>query len=118
MSIEQTISEIVTSVFPSHAEILINQQIGSYQAGISWNLNNDPSRPNKKSKTIILNISDEVLQDIPTLSPSEQSRCLSNISSYLQAKLKSFDPDHNTPYGQSTPAETWVITTKIAGLTS
>lgn len=118
MSIEETISQIVGSVFPANAEVHINKQIESFQAGISWNLNNDPERPNKKSKTIILNISHEVLEDLPNVSPSKQEECFERISSYLQQRLSDFDPDHSAPYGQPAPTETWVINTVIAGLTS
>ncbi len=118
MSVEQTISQIMDSVFPAHAEIHINEQIESFQAGISWNLNNDPERPNKKSKTIILNISREVLEDLPNVPPAKQEECFEKISSYLQQRLSDFDPEHSAPYGQPAPAETWVINTIIAGLTS
>ena len=41
MSVEQTIAQTVDSVFPADAKKHIDKQIGTFQAGISWNLNND-----------------------------------------------------------------------------
>ena len=118
MTINDTLAQIAASVMPSNAEIRVNTQIGQYQAGISWNLNNDADRPNKKSKTIILNVSDEVLQDLPNLPEAQQQAALNRIAEYLQSNLASFDPDHNAPYGVSPPSVTWIINSTIAGLTS
>lgn len=72
----------------------------------------------KKSKTIILNISDEVLQDISNLHEAQQMRAMNRIEAHLRGNLKSFDPNHDTPYDAPTPSVTWVIDSTIAGLTS
>jgi len=118
MTINDTLTQIASSVMPSHAEIRVNPQLDHYQAGISWNLNNDPERPNKKSKTIILNVSYEVLQDIPNLPEAQQQDAMNRIEVYLRENLASFDPDHDAPHGAPSPSVTWVINSTITGLTS
>lgn len=118
MAIHDTITQIARSVMPPNAEININPQIEYYQAFISWNLNNDPERLNKKSKTIILNVSYEVLDDVPNLPEAQQREVMNRIEAYLRGNLKSFDPNHDTPYGAPAPSVTWVIDSTIAGLTN
>jgi|GEM_PF-1470164 len=118
MTIKDTLTEIVVSIMPSNAKIRVNHQIENYQANISWNLDNDPERPNKKSKTIILNVPDEVLQDILNLPEAQQQGALNKIQSYLRSNLEGFDPDHNEPYEMPSPSVTWVINSTIAGLKS
>lgn len=118
MTINETLTQMVSSVMPSNAEIRVNPQIEHYQAGVSWNLNNDPERPNKKSKTIILNVSNELLQDIPNLPEAQQRSAMNRIQSYLRSNLEDFDPDHNEPHGAPSPSVTWVVNSTIAGLTS
>ena len=44
-------------------------------------------RPNKKLKTIIINISHEALEDLPNVSPAKQVEYFEKISSYLQQRL-------------------------------
>ena len=118
MTLQDTLTQIVSSVMPSNAEIRVNPQTAYYQAGISWKLNNDPERPNKESKVIILNVSYEVLQAIPNLSGAEQQGALNRINIFLKEKLKSFNPDHNEPHGAPAPTVTWEINSLVAGLTN
>lgn len=118
MSIHDTIAQIANSVMPPNAEIRENPQTEHYQAVISWNLNDDPLRPNKKSKTIILKVSCEVLEDIPNLPKAQRVKVMSRIETYLRCKLNYFDPHHDTPYGTPSPSVTWVIDSTVAGLTS
>ncbi|MBU2709282.1 hypothetical protein KCM76_25020 [Zooshikella marina] len=112
MNAQEIIFEIVKSVFPSNAEI--KERNNSLL--IDWTLNNDPGRPNQRSKTIILEISQELLEDLPNESQAKQEQCFGQISTFLQQELANFEPNHNTLYGQETPSERWVITTQIAGL--
>ncbi|GAA6169401.1 hypothetical protein [Sessilibacter corallicola] len=118
MTINETITQIATSVMPLNAEIRVNSQIEHYQASISWKLNNDPERPNKQSKIIIFNVSYEVLEDLTNLSEAQQHDAMSRIESFLRVKLESFNPDHDEPYGAPSPSEDWVVNSTIAGLTS
>ncbi|WP_083003185.1 hypothetical protein [Halomonas sp. GT] len=118
MSIHDTITQIARSGMPSSTEINLKTQIEYYQAFISWNLNDDPERPNKKSKTIILNVSYEVLEDILKLPEDKQRQAMNQIEAHLRDNLKSFDTSHDTPYCTPVPSVTWVIDSTIAGLAS
>lgn len=113
-----TIAQITASVMPKNAEIRVNPQIEHYQAYISWKLNNDLVRENKKSKTIILNVSYDVLEDISSLPEAQQQEAMNRIESHLRSRLESFNPDHNEPRDALSPSVTWGIDSAVAGLTS
>ncbi len=47
--------------------------------GVHWKLKNDPNRPNKYSKTIIVLLSSELLEDFPNYPQSMQDTALAKI---------------------------------------
>jgi hypothetical protein len=116
MNLQDTLTQIVSGAMPPYAEIRVNPHTAHYEAVISWKLINDSERPNKQSKTITLKVSYEALQDIQSSSGVEQETALNRITMFLREKFKTFDPDHNEPYGSPSPTVTWEINSVIAGL--
>ena len=102
--------DIIKSLMPKNAKFNQNEQFDDYALSISWDLNNDPERPNKQSKVIALVISKEATEDFDQLSEAMQSNALERLKKIISIKLSSFDPDHNTPYNIPGPIEKWTIT--------
>lgn len=110
MGFYDDLEKIIRDVMPLDAQILRMPTQDRPVFGISWKLNNDPTRPNKRSKSIRISISDEYATELP--SQNYEVAC-DRISSFLQRKLARFDPDHNEPANVPPPVERWVIDTSL-----
>lgn len=95
------ILELIKSNFPYDSQLREDkhQENGSLIVYIHWTLDDDPDRPSKPSKTIKLNISDDII--VLNMNPHVE-QCISN---YIQNKLKSFDPNHNAEKYEAPPLE-------------
>lgn len=95
---------------PGNAELILNEQADHYSASVFWKLNNDPDRPNKRSKTIAIIISRESIEDIDEMPAEMKNTALNKLADIIKNKLSTFDPSHDTPYNEPGPVEKWVIT--------
>ena len=114
MSLEEQILQAIKAAMPADAEILIVPHgIESLRVDVSWKLNNDPERPSKMSKTILICVSHEALQDFARASTANQGDVYNRVLVFLSAKLAQFNPQHNAPKHESPPVEKWVITSAV-----
>ena len=97
--------EMIRPLFPKNARIEIDSG-NDVVLRIDWKLENDPNRPNKRSRLIRVKITEEVIEDC-TDSKIAGSRFMEIIRFHLSV----FDPDHDTPRHGSLPEEKWVIST-------
>ncbi len=63
LNLQDEIMETITNAMPDEAVIKVVEKIGDFHVGISWKLNDDPERPNKMSKTILIIVSHEAVED-------------------------------------------------------
>lgn len=103
------IDEIMKHMPKSREMYVYNDGFSDVKLNIHWKLKNDPERPNKYSKTIVIVIPKELLEDFPYYPDHKQNSALSNISLYIKEKLNTFAPDHDAPRYQQPPTEQWVI---------
>lgn len=108
-----TESAIVTEIMkhmPKGAEkYLVENGSSGFVLSVHWKLKDDPERPNRYSKTIVVFISRELLEDLPNYPASMQQSALQKISSWTAAKFKAFDPSHDVPKYLQPPSEQWTI---------
>lgn len=100
---ETRLKEIIEPNFPPGVEI--RRRLGSdgLVLSVAWKLKNNPIRPNKRSRRIILVLSEEALEDYDADARDKR------IAAVVAHKLNTFVPDHDTPYGQPEPEEVWVL---------
>ena len=113
MPLEDQILQAIQAAMPASAEIRAIPGINSLNVGVSWQLNDDPERPNKMSKTISICVSHEAVQDFASASAANQGAAYRRVSEFLSTKLAQFDPQHNAPRHESPPVEKWVITSAV-----
>jgi hypothetical protein len=113
MSIREHTLQAIRAAMPPEAEIWVIPGIGEFTVGVSWKLNDDPERPNKRSKTISICVSDEAAEDFETASAVDQGAAYGRVAAFLSKKLATFDPQHNVPRHVPPPVERWVITSAI-----
>ena len=104
---------LVRPLFPNGADINYDQTEGDLVIRVFWILDPNSDRPNKPSKIINLRISSEALGDYSNLSSDEQKRADQFVIDFVEDKLRTFNPDYESPYGASPPTEKWLISTRM-----
>jgi hypothetical protein len=103
----------IQAAMPANAEIQVVPGVEAVNIGVSWKLNDDPDRPNKRSKTISICVSHEAAQDFEAASTADHGGAYRRVAEFLAAKLAAFDPQHNVPKHESPPVERWVISSAV-----
>ena len=113
MSVSDKIVKAVLALMPSNAEhYTTDSQFNGTVLSIHWKLNNDPKRPNKYSKTLVISLSRELLDDFPNYSQPMQDAALAKIENSIRERLKKFDPDHTHSRLEHPPIVNWTISTE------
>ena len=103
------IISLLKNIFPGEAEYYSYKDIWDLCINISWKIGTDPTRPNKRAKKIRIRIGEENIEDYLALSNSKQASADTSFVNCIQEKYRNFNPEHDTPYGQSTPIEEWIL---------
>ena len=98
---------------PADADIQVVGSTFGFDVRVSWRPNDDPERPNKMSKTILIRVSHEASQDFTIASAHDQANAYHRLNSFLSQKLANCDPRHNAPRHESPPVEQWLIGTNL-----
>lgn len=109
MDVKDSVVGTVMKYMPEGAEHYVTPTGGDYMLTIHWKLHTDASRPNKYSKTIIIAIPQELIEDFPSFPHELQESALEKIGQHIQNSLKDFDPDHDSPRGKPEPVVNWDI---------
>ncbi len=103
---------IAESVFPADARFVEPPyEPGDWILFVSWKLGTDPTRPNKRSKTVRVVVSEEAVEDYERGSAGERLAADWRFERWLLRRLRGFDPEHQAPLGHEPQAEAWVIET-------
>ena len=113
MLIETEILQAIRAAMPPHAEIQVVHGTGVFNVEVSWKLNDDPERPNKRSKTISILVSHEAAEDFASASSVDQRVAYARVAAFLTAKIATFHPQHNVPKNETPPVEQWVISSAV-----
>lgn len=113
MTLEKQTFQAIKASMPANANIHAVRGIKPLKVVVSWQLNDDPERPNKMSKTISISVSHEAVQDFARASATQQVAAYNRVLAFLKTKLAQFDPQHNIPRHESPPIEQWFITSGV-----
>lgn len=103
----------VKQLFPEDASIVFFTRDADLHIRVSWKLGTDPSRPNKRSRTIVIRISREALEDHIYVDDDRRRAAEDKLISYLLFKLSTFSADHARLSHQEPPTEEWRVTTAL-----
>lgn len=109
MDIKDSVIGTIMKYMPDGSEHYVTPTSGDYKLTIHWKLHTDESRPNKYSKTIVITIPQELIEDFQSYPDDLQESALEKIGQHIQSSLKAFDPDHNSPRGKLEPVVNWDI---------
>lgn len=107
-----TISKVLES--RGHATVTYPEHFkcdGDYLVMASWPLDDDPDRPNKRSKKLEILITQEACEDFRDAPEDRQRAALERLRKNLSDRLSDFDPNHNAPIRVGPPIERWEIHT-------
>jgi hypothetical protein len=107
MSMHEKLLQAIQVVTPPGAEIKTKNGIDGIGFSVSWLLGDDPERPNKRSKTIVISVSHEAAQDYETAPNSADAGA--RLQRILAENFANFDPNHDTAKYEPPPVERWVI---------
>lgn len=109
MEVRDSVIRAIMTQMPEGAERYLTESNGDYKLSIHWKLKNDKNRPNKYSKTIVITIPQELVEDFPAYPCDLQESALNKIGIHIRNQLHNFDPDHDLPRGMPEPVENWYI---------
>lgn len=109
----KTYIDVIKEVMPKNADIIENKNFDGYTYSIDWLLEDDKNRKSKRSKTILIKISREAVDDVNALPESRKDNALDRLRNFLLKNLGTFEPDHNNPVNIPNPIEKWVVTTQL-----
>jgi hypothetical protein len=113
MGISTVIVSTVLNQMPQHAShYLTESEFDGTAISVHWKLNNDSKRPNKYSKTIVVFLSRELLDDFPNYPEPMQNAALAKIEDSIRRRLLGFNPDHSASRFEQPPTERWTISTE------
>ena len=82
---------IVRLVMPKRADIRLNTTASdTFKVRISWNIDDDPDRPNKRSKIIHIIVDRETLSDVAQSSDDKKKISMNNFRQALERRLTNF----------------------------
>jgi len=105
--------KLIKPLFPPHAEINTGSSGLDYYIDIQWHLGSDPNRPNKLSRMIKIQITHEAMKDYLDSDSKQRSERNKKFEKYIEDRKKQFNPEHDSPAGQTPPEEIWTITSSI-----
>ncbi len=110
MGVSERLVDAIMRHMPKNAKRYVAEtEFEGAVLSIHWKLNNDPTRPNKYSKTIIIHLTRELLEDFPNYPKPMQTTAVERIESWIDRQLSTFDPDHVASRYQQPPRVEWTI---------
>lgn len=106
----RVITETLVELLPDETELFVQDNEQHYLATFNWPITNDPTRPHKRSKTVVLKIHQIAMDDLRNIGNKREAKSLIDLETYFKNQLHLFEPDHNNPKGQSEPIEKWEVT--------
>ena len=93
----------ITPLFPAGTKFTSFDNLDDFKAKAYWKLNNDPNRPNKSSRIVIVEITEKAIEDYQSKSATRQEEDDTKITAQIEEFLSEFDPNHDSFPGEPTP---------------
>jgi hypothetical protein len=102
---------VTEKVFPTGTRLIGLPGEGGFVLLASWKLGTDAARPNKRSKTVQIKISQEAMEDYAQGVDGQREYADQRLESLLRKRLAQLDPSHDAPLGTEPPMEKWPVGT-------
>lgn len=95
--------QMLNPLFPEDTLLTTSSTTDDFLVCASWKLNNDTERPNKRSRTVVIEVPQETLNDY--IAKSEARQMYDDQKLYNQVKefIHLLNPDHDTPNDETPP---------------
>ncbi len=95
--------DILYPLFPENARLTSSYINDDFLVSASWKLNNDSKQPDKRSRTVVIEVPKGTIDDYS--GKSETRQIYDDQKLYMQVKefLHLFNPNHETPADESPP---------------
>jgi hypothetical protein len=104
-----TFIECIQEIMPEGCEITDTMISAGYDIRISWLLHDDPERPNKRSKTILVSIDKECISDMEALNDEQSKEAIERFRRWLETMYREHDPSNNNSRDAEPPLVKWVV---------
>jgi hypothetical protein len=110
----QHLRKILQHLFPSQANIRGREDTNTLIIAIDWPLKKDKGRPHKRSRLICIISPKNLIENYSNRPEQAKIEIDQPLVSFIQDKLKNFDPDHTAGFGEVPPQEEWTFNVKTA----
>ena len=97
--------EIIKDYLPKECDPFLHPN-RDFCLDVDWKLKNNQNRPNKRSKKLRIIISEETVEDYRDAHDGPRKNYDRKLRKFVDKTMAHFKPDHDTPYGRTTPVET------------
>jgi len=104
---------LIKPIFPDQSEVRSFKRSDDLVISVNWKLDNDISRPNKRSRRIEIVVSEEALEDYREKSIKKRFTDNEKLKSFVQQQYRQFNPEPGTSRYELTPVEKWVVTLDV-----
>ena len=98
---------VAERVFPTGTRLITLPGEAEFVLLASWKLGTDPTRPNKRSKTVRIGISPEAMEEYGRSAMGGREHADQRLESFLRKNFARLDPSHDAPLGTEPPVEKW-----------
>jgi hypothetical protein len=98
---------VAERVFPTGTRLITLPGEAEFVLLASWKLGTDPTRPNKRSKTVRIGISQEAMEEYGRSAIGGSEHADKRLESFLRKNFARLNPSHDAPLGTEPPVEKW-----------
>jgi hypothetical protein len=106
-------SNLIRPLFKHDVYFQIKDFKDHFEVEVFWELDTDPSRPRKPSKTIQIIVPWETVLDYQNKSDGRQKNDDKKLIQFIKSKLENFEPNHANPMSVPPPEVRWIAITSI-----
>ena len=94
---------LISPLFPENSKFTSASTADDFLITASWLLNNDPSQPNKRSRTVVIEIPKDTISDYSNKTDSRKINDDKKLCKQVKEFLHLLNPNHDTPEDDSAP---------------
>lgn len=104
---------IITPYFPTNAWIASRLSEGDHVIEIDWRLENDPHRPNKRSRKIQIIIPEGAIDDYLDKNKAERELSDDKMKKWISERYNHFNPDPDASTSKYVSTDKWRISRDV-----
>ncbi len=100
---------LISPLFPEDSKLTSESTVDDFLVTASWLLNNDPSRPNKRSRTVVIEIPKNTINGYSSKTDSRKINDDKKLCQQVKEFLTLLNPNHDTPEDSCAPEVRLVV---------